>query len=247
MNATQDRQEFKFLLSAEKSEIFRAFVSQEIPVDRGAEDGYPVISEYFDTEDRHSYWQKIWGVRNRRRVRSRVYGRPDGLIPPAAFIEIKHKSDDVGVKRRAAIPIEALAEFSRGEIPAALLEPGRSRADQHVVKELRDLVVESKARPIVQLRYDRMAYDSGPEGTIRITFDTDLRCRFDLKPLRPDDQDFPQPVFENETAVVEVKTIGPVPNWLRVGTGKHGLSIVSMSKYCRALERYDPTVARCPA
>lgn len=205
-----------------------------------------MISEYFDTTDRHSYWQKIWGCKNRRRVRARVYGRPDGLIPPAAFIEIKHKSDDVGVKRRAALPIASLVELSCGEIPADLLKPERSRADRHVVEELRDLIIRGGARPVVQVRYDRMAYDSGKDGTIRVTFDSGLRCRFDLRPLVPDDKDFPFPVVDREVAVVEVKTIGPVPLWLREATGKFHLTTLSMSKYCLSLERFDPAVARFP-
>ncbi len=122
MDATQDRREFKFLLSAAEGERFRDHVSGRIPADRGAEDGYPVISEYYDTGDRHSYWQKVWGAGNRRRVRARVYGRPSGLIPPAAFIEIKHKLDDDGVKRRASLPINSLQELSAGRIPETLLD-----------------------------------------------------------------------------------------------------------------------------
>jgi hypothetical protein len=45
---------------------------------------------------------------------------------------------------------------------------------------------------------------------------------------------------------VEVKTIGPVPLWLREATGKFRLNTLSMSKYCLSLERYDPAVARHP-
>jgi hypothetical protein len=246
MDATQDRREFKFLLPAEEGEKFRLFISSMIPVDRGAEDGYPVISEYYDTSDRHSYWQKQWGVANRRRVRARVYGRVDGLIPPAGFIEIKHKLDGDGVKRRAALPIESLAELAQGKIPQPLLDPNRSRADKHVVAELQDLIVDAGARPVVQVRYDRMAYDSGPEGTIRVTFDTGLRCRFDMKPLTPDDPDFPLAVVKHEIAVVEVKTIGSVPIWLRKAAGEFQLQAQSMSKYCQSLERFDPVVAKNP-
>lgn len=246
LDATQDRREFKFLLPAEEGEAFRAFIATRIPVDRGAENGYPVISEYFDTEDRHSYWQKIMGSANRRRVRSRVYGRPDGLIPPAAFIEIKHKCYEVGVKRRAALPIESLPELSAGRIPADLVRADRPRADRMLVEELRDLILNDGARPVVQVRYDRMAYDSGKEGTIRVTFDTGLRCRFDLKTLTPDDRDFPLPVVDREIAVVEVKTIGPVPIWLRNAAGEFGLHARSMSKYCQSLERYDGAVSRFP-
>ncbi len=246
MDATQDRREFKFVLPIEEGEAFRHFISGYIPLDRGAEDGYPVVSEYFDTPDRHSYWQKIFGFRNRRRVRARVYGREDGKIPPAAFIEIKHKCEEVGVKRRASVPIDQLRELSEGRIPGDLLRENRSKADKHVVEELMDLVVRDGARPVVQVRYDRMAYDSGPEGTIRVTFDTGLKCRFDLRPLKPDDKDFPLPVMDREVAIVEVKTVGQVPIWLREGTSKFHLNTLSMSKYCLSLERFDPAVCRNP-
>ncbi len=246
MDATQDRREFKFLLPAEEGESLRLFVAGMIPVDRGAEDGYPVLSEYYDTADRHSYWQKRWGMSNRRRVRTRVYGRQDGLIPPAAFVEIKHRLDGDRVKRRAMLPISQLTELAAGRIPAALHEPGRSGADYHVRAELEDLVIVTGARPVVQVRYDRMAYDSGPTGHIRITFDTNLRCRFNLIPLVPDDRNFPLPVVDDDIAVIEVKTIGAVPTWLREATATFGLRARSMSKYCAAIERYDPAVTRTP-
>ena len=102
------------------------------------------------------------------------------------------------------------------------------------------------ARPVIQVRYDRMAYDSGADGTIRVTFDTGLRCRLDLKPLVPDDRDFPLPVLDRDVAVVEVKTIGPVPVWLREATGRFRLQARGISKYCNSLERFDPAVARFP-
>jgi len=46
--------------------------------------------------------------------------------------------------------------------------------------------------------------------------------------------------------VVEVKTIGPVPIWLRNAAGEFRLHARSMSKYCQSLERYDGAVSRFP-
>jgi hypothetical protein len=247
LQANQNRREFKFLLPPAEAAGFRDFIAGHIPVDSVAAQGYPVVSEYYDTPDRHSYWQKIWGARNRRRIRARVYGRTDGSIPPAAFIEVKHKYYTLGVKRRLAVGIDELPMLASGIIPPSLLDPGRPRADQQVLAEIRELVVNEGIRPVLQLRYDRMAYDSGRDGTLRVTFDRSLRCRFQLKPLVADDPDFPLPVLENDAEVVEIKTIGPVPIWLREVVGRFHLAACSMSKYCRALERYDPAVERHPA
>jgi hypothetical protein len=92
---------------------------------------------------------------------------------------------------------------------------------------------------VVQIRYHRFAYDSGPEGTIRITFDTEPRCRFRRVPLTPDDPDFELPLLEPGESIMEVKTIGPVPYWFRNLIGEFNLVPRGFSKYTAALELYE--------
>lgn len=237
MDASQNRREFKFILPAGMGEIVRARVAEVMSADRDAADGYPVLSEYFDTEERSSYWQKQFGVPNRRRVRSRVYGRRDGLIPASAFIEVKHKLDGVTVKRRISANLEELSELSNGTIPVR--ESYETPADERILAEINDLVNERGSRPVVQIRYHRFAYDSGPEGTIRLTFDVEPQCRFKLTPLTPDDPDFELPLLEPGSSIMEVKTIGPVPFWFRNLIGEFGLVPRGFSKYAAALELYE--------
>lgn len=235
MNADQNRREFKFVLKPGLLDQVRAAVGEHLVPDRGAIDGYPVISEYFDTPERNSYWQKVFGVPNRRRVRGRVYGRSDGSIPPSAFIEVKHKLDGTTVKRRFTTNMEKLNEFSCGTTPNKVMKKGEER----VLSEIHDLVDEAGAEPVVQIRYLRYAYDSGPEGMIRITFDTGLSCRFRKVPLVPDDPDFELPLLEPGAAIMEVKTIGAVPSWFRAIIGRFGLVPRGFSKYSAALEHYE--------
>ena len=235
MNADQNRREFKFVLNPGLITDVRASVSEHLAPDRGAIDGYPVISEYFDSAERNSYWQKVFGVPNRRRVRGRVYGRADGSIPPSAFIEVKHKLDGTTVKRRVTMDMARLNEFSTGTVPERPLRPDEHR----VLNEVRELVCHGNTHPVVQIRYLRYAYDSGPEGLIRITFDTDLCCRFRLLPLTPDDPDFELPLVAPGASIMEVKTIGSVPSWFRTIIGKYGLIPRGFSKYTAALELYE--------
>jgi hypothetical protein len=237
MDANQNRREFKFVLPPHLQGVLRARVAEMMVADRGAEDGYPVLSEYFDTEERSSYWQKQMGVQNRRRIRSRVYGRQDGAIPASAFIEVKHKLDGVTVKRRVSVGLDELTHFSQGTLPAR--ESYASPADERVFAEIRDLVNGRERKPVVQIRYHRYAFDSGPEGTIRITFDLEPRCRFRLVPLTPDDPDFELPLLEPGSAIMEVKTIGPVPYWFRNLIGEFNLVPRGFSKYTAALEMYE--------
>jgi hypothetical protein len=237
MDASQNRREFKFVLPAHLGEVIRLRVGEVMEADRGAEDGYPILSEYYDTSERTSYWQKQFGVANRRRVRSRVYGRRDGAIPASAFIEVKHKLDGVTVKRRVSVNLDELEQLTQGIIPARhqLSTP----ADERVLAEIAGLIVEHGSRPVVQIRYHRFAYDSGPEGTIRITFDIEPRCRFRRVPLTPDDPDFELPLLEPGCSIMEVKTIGPVPYWFRNLIGEFNLVPRGFSKYTAALELYE--------
>lgn len=239
MDANQNRREFKFVLPPHLGQIIRDRVAEVMQADRGAEDGYPVLSEYFDTDERTSYWQKQLGVPNRRRVRTRVYGRSDGTIPPSAFIEVKHKLDGMTVKRRVPVELDELKLLSKGELPA--LETSTCPNEQRVLAEINDLVNNRESRPVVQIRYHRYAFDSGPEGNIRITFDIEPSCRFRLLPLKPDDRDFEHPLVEPGESLMEVKTIGPVPYWFRNLIGEFNLVPRGFSKYAAALELYEFT------
>jgi hypothetical protein len=237
MDANQNRREFKFVLRPGLESVLRAEVAKHLPADAHADDGYPVLSEYFDSEERASYWQKQMGVPNRRRVRGRLYGRTDGSIPPSAFIEVKHKLDGNTVKRRVSCEIEDLPSISDGEFPAPA--GPHERFEERVLHELDDLVTTQGNRPVVQIRYHRYAFDSGPDGTIRITFDLDPQCRFLLKPLTPDCRDFDLPLLDAGAAIMEVKTIGPVPYWFRSLVGRFNLLPRGFSKYAAALEKYE--------
>lgn len=237
MEASQNRREFKFVLPPDLGETVRRRVASIMVADRGAEGGYPVLSEYYDTRERTSYWQKQFGVPNRRRVRSRVYGHLAGAIPASAFIEVKHKLDGVTVKRRVPAGLDDLARLSQGIVPDR--RESASAADDRILDEISDLVTRHGSRPVVQIRYHRFAYDSGPEGTIRITFDTDPRCRFRRVPLSPGDTDFELPLLEPGSSIMEVKTIGPVPYWFRDLIGEFHLVPRGFSKYATALERYE--------
>lgn len=235
MLANQSRREFKFLLRPDQGRAVQAAVSRNLESDRDLGDGYRVLSEYYDTEDRTSYWDKKLGVANRRRIRSRVYEQADQILPPIAFLEVKHKLDGEAVKRRLQVEIHELESLDPRRLPEA-----RTPADELVRTELEDLLSSPAQKPVMQVRYHRFAYDSGPEGEIRITFDVDPLCRFPEVPLNAKTADFRLPLIDEGASIMEVKTIDRVPYWFRKLVGHFQLVPCGFSKYVKALELYEP-------
>ena len=233
MDASQDRREFKFLLSGEVLNAIRHDVAEQLDVDANAVDGYRIRSDYFDSQDRMSYWQKIFGQQNRRRVRTRTYGETNQERPPTRFIEIKHKQDGLTVKRRLEAEAADLDRIVRGEVPQFEDDQGK-----RFHSELCSLIKKPRWNPVVRIQYHRWAYDSGVDGTIRITFDTDICCCFpDYE--SGDDPDPDLDLLPDGGAIMEVKTIGAVPYWFRCLLGKYSLVPRGFSKYTVALERYE--------
>ncbi len=201
---------------------------------------YPIVSLYYDNLDRDCYWQKVRGWPSRRKLRVRVYGSLDGVLPPTSFVEVKHKHFGRVVKRRARIPLEMALAVGEGDRLEGVHLPEN---DRRVVEESVRLVEDCAFRPSCCMRYDRHAYsDINPESDLRITFDTGIAYRFqDLTPT-PDDQKFEKYLLPDGFSVMEIKITGNVPYWLSRVVGEVGCVIQSHSKYCNALEDGDPVL-----
>lgn len=244
MDIRRARRELKFHLRNEQGEAVLAAIRAMLPGDvNGAIGGaYPIVSEYYDTPDRDAYWERNRMQPNRRKLRVRIYGSSSGGIPPSAFLEVKHKCDGVGVKRRLRVPLEAV--MAPGfEVAEVIREMGKAftrRGEKVLAEEVLRLVEEKGVRPVMQMRYDRLAFE-GPDH-VRVTFDTAIKCRSERRALKPDDPDFPDVVVPLGERVLELKLFGSAPYWLRELGARHGLLKTPFSKYCRALEGFDPVI-----
>ena len=211
--------------------------------DENAVDGafYPIVSLYYDNADRDCYWEKVYGFANRRKMRTRIYGSLDGKLPPTIFVEIKHKCDGRGVKRRLLCRLdEAYAVASGGEIA-----PRAGILDQKLIHEIHALVHERHFAPCCAMRYDRHAFaDKDPESDLRVTFDTGIAYRFENYMLHPDDRDFQNYLLPEGYSVMEVKVTGTVPYWLARMIGEKHCILQSHSKYNNALEDGDEILHR---
>ncbi len=241
-----DRFEMKFAVSATQRETLMAQLGSHLRADENAGAGarYPIVSLYYDTAERDCYWEKARSLPSRRKLRVRVYGSRDGAVPPASFVEIKHKCDGRGVKRRLLLPLEQALRVGAGSEPEHATP---SESDRRLIAEVHDLVARRGFRPVMVMRYDRTAFAGAEIGSdLRVTFDERIRVRVDDLRPEPDDQRFDRngDAHDEGTAVMEVKVNGCIPYWLSRVISAAGCRMQSHSKYCTMLERADPVLRK---
>jgi SPX domain protein involved in polyphosphate accumulation len=238
-----DRFEMKFVITRAQRDKLMPHLLPHLRADENAGDGafYPIVSLYYDNQERDCYWEKIRGQKSRRKLRVRVYGSSDGSLPPTCFVEVKHKCDGRGVKRRARMPLEAALRVAAGKNIDAPLKA----ADRALVQEIHTLVHQRGFEPCCCMRYDRQAFaDRDPESDLRITFDTGIAYRTENLTPVPDDRNFSQYLIGEGDSVMEVKVTGSIPYWLARMIAEHGCILQSHSKYCNALEAGDPVLRK---
>lgn len=238
------RFEHKFLIDdARRAELLARFADQLRPDTAGSADGrYPVVSLYCDTPDRRCHWEAWRGVPSRRKLRVRIYGTRDGIIPAATFVEVKHRDGRAGAKRRVRLPL-ADAHALVGGADVTSPDP----ADERILAEIRRMVAEDGYAPACVIRYDRCAYrfcDAHGAEQLRVTFDQGVRARFDR--LRPvvDDEGGELRVVPRDAAIMEVKGSTSVPYELAAYLGAAGLHSRPFSKYSASIGLLAETPTR---
>ena len=219
------------LKTAERfKESLRAYL---LPDNHGDGQGsYWLSSLYYDSPDYRCYWEKIDGIRFRRKLRIRQYENAGGA---SVFVEIKQRANRVTQKRRAALPYPAaLALCSQRQ------RPDCPPADQAVLDEVYTLLWQYDMRPASLIRYQRQAlvgtdYDLG----LRVTFDTQLEfsllAAHQTDPFAREDAGSFQPLLPPDSVVMEIKANERVPYWLTELVGQHNLTLVRISKYCQSI------------
>ncbi len=238
---TSDRYEYKFLLRADQRAALLDSLEGALLRDTiGGSDGhYPVVSLYYDTPDRRCYWDDWRGVPSRRKLRIRAYGSEDGAIAPTSFIEVKHKADGRGVKRRVQTTLARALALAAGTHDPGPWTPNEART----LEEVRRLVELEGFRPACVMRYDRHAYflhtpGQPPAEALRVTFDVGVAVRFDdLVPVT-DDRRFTHQVLPPDTCIMEVKGAGAVPCAFADKLTALRLAPRGFSKYGEAVRRF---------
>jgi hypothetical protein len=222
-----NRFEMKYVLNADQVDRLIGIISPYVTSDphNGRDGFYPIVSLYYDSPDLMCFWEKVDGMKFRRKLRIRLYDEN----PDSAFLEIKQRTDQTTQKRRTRGNLQDLLqkmdlmhspEFAIGEDP--------------VFDESRLLVDKFRLEPKVIVSYNRTAWFGVYERGLRITVDRNLRYskfmgRFDFRSGR--DRFFVAP----GQMVLEVKFNEVVPGWLCTALNCLDLAARRVSKYCYAI------------
>jgi hypothetical protein len=233
---TFNRYELKYVVDQQALARLRPELTARLDADsHGRLGSYPVWSRYYDTYDLRCYWEKIDGIRFRRKLRIRHYGAPHELTPDTpTWVEIKQRINRVTQKRRARLPYhQAVALCAGRAVDLGECDP----RDVSVVEDVQRLVSESDLRPSTTIGYTREALVGREEDAgLRVTFDVRIRARDRDLDLAVDGEN--RFIVHPDLGVLEVKVNERVPFWLTELIARNNLQLVRMSKYCQSVEAF---------
>ncbi|MCD5422573.1 polyphosphate polymerase domain-containing protein [Rhodococcus pyridinivorans] len=229
-----NRYEIKYFVDEMKVPELRRELAARMDTDPySPHGGYPVTSLYYDTPDLRFYWEKIEGLKFRRKVRMRLYGDPAACTDDSPVqVEIKQRVNRVTQKRRTALPYGVALRWLNGREDIECDDSQRPFVD-----EVSSLVGNLDLRPIVTTGYLREAFvGRDADLGLRVTIDHKVHGR---------DRDFDfasgaenRFIIPPKLAVVELKANERVPYWATDLTARLDMSVIRVSKYCQSVEAF---------
>lgn len=226
------RFEFKYLVREENLDKIRRSISNFVirdPYAVNARDGvYQVSSIYFDDNQFFSYFEKLDGIKGRKKFRIRTY-ETNLSKSSRVYLEIKRRDEVVIFKDRSQVSFSRFVAGLEKGAYEKLLQLG----ERDVTSQFISYLLNKSLRPNVLVSYGREAYLDERNHSFRITLDQNL-CAKETRDLNFDRSDLVAilPHF----AIVEAKFNRIMPAWFGQVIRAHNLERVSFSKYCFSLE-----------
>ncbi|OON87189.1 hypothetical protein BXO88_04775 [Oribacterium sp. C9] len=188
------RTERKFVIGKYQAEKIFNRLLKALPGDPfSGNDPYYVRSLYFDSYYNDDYFDKMDGIKNRKKIRIRIYNGSADVIK----LELKQKSGDAQNKKSFTITKQQALNMTSGRF-SFLLDTGNPDMEQ-----IYYIMMKEVYRPKCLIEYERRAF-AVPTNDIRITFDTDIRTSEGNLDLFTDRNYF-RPADTSDLVVLEVK------------------------------------------
>jgi hypothetical protein len=231
------RWELKYVIPEELALAVREFISSYLELDEyGAKRpdlSYTIHNLYLDSDNLDIYWGTINGNKNRYKLRLRFY--EDNPTAPVYF-EIKRRMNEAILKQRGGIKRHAVEAVLAGQLPSpAELVSGDGR-QLVAIQRFIELMVHDRARPIAHVRYDREAWISPTDNSVRVTLDRNVYIAPEFVARFSEQMDDPFRAFGN-LVILELKFTGRFPDWFKEMVRIFNLRQGSASKYADGIAR----------
>ncbi|MGI5405213.1 polyphosphate polymerase domain-containing protein [Streptomyces chartreusis] len=230
-----NRFELKYLVPVEQAAEIRDELADRMDRDLNSPvGGYGVWSLYYDTPQLRFYWEKIEGLKFRRKLRIRHYGDLDAVTDESPVcVEIKQRVNRVTQKRRITLPYGVARQLCDVRV---MVE--HSAKESAFIQEVLELVVRLNLQPTAITGYQR-------EALVGRNADTGLRVTFDRR-ICGRDRDFHFGIQTPENrftipphmSVMEVKVNERTPHWITDLAARRNLNLVRISKYVQSVEAF---------
>lgn len=219
------RKEIKYLLDRQKYEEIFSVISRRMKCDEYGKSH--ICSVYFDTPDFRLIRDSIQKPTTyKEKLRLRSYGTPTD--DSVAFAELKKKYKGIVYKRRVKLPYSCAWQWLTSE--------DKAPEDGQIWREIDYFKSFYKGLyPAIAITYERAAYYSEQEEGLRITFDENIRYRFDNTDLRYGMDG--EILLGEGMYLMEIKIPEAMPIWLSGALSEHGIYPTSYSKYGNAYAR----------
>ncbi len=218
------RFETKYLLTHEQKAALLEAVGSLLKQDKYGE--YSICNLYLDTDDFYFIETSLDKPIYKEKLRIRSYGNVSGQ--DNVFFEIKKKFDGVVYKRRITIPhSEAESYINDGIKPQSI---DGYHANQ-IFNEIDFLMQKYKPKQKIYLAYDREAYFSPQYPDLRVTFDRNIRSRWEDITLSHDNDTSLLNTGTEDYRLMEIKSSGAIPIGFARILSELKIRPVSFSKY----------------
>lgn len=193
-----------------------------------------IRSLYLDSDDFKCYIDHKNKEKSRFKIRIRQYG--NGMeFYNKSFVELKEKINGMNYKRRFKIKNKWTEKFMEDKLNYdKLLRYNNMEIEEitSMYQEFQEKLRLNDLHPVLQVEYHRRAFENS-ERNVRITFDDSLsfKLRQSINSIADNDRQ-----FADDKIIMETKTLGERPYWLKWLLQEYGLKKQKFSKYCTGIE-----------
>ncbi len=234
------RLEYKYLIPKERlgelRKSLRPFVKMDEYAQSRSQKEYSVRSIYFDTMGFDDYRDKIAGLKMRNKIRIRGYNECNN--ESVVFLEVKRKFENCISKNRSPLMYYNLNRiFQSVDFDTFLIEKKNYLYARSDAAKFFYLLKIKNRSPVVLVVYEREAYFSKHDSTLRITIDKNLRS----KALPKFDDLFKESILQPAMFghfILEIKFYNGFPGWLQNVLSKFEQERKALSKYTISIDNH---------